>query len=112
MEHALNRVRSERSSHACLPTYTGNDHHYPLSFVLSDSNKQLLEKMATEFDGQVLNWCLDSFQILDWLPTCVSLYLILLDLARNSSKITECHRMVLFKWLCSWRITGNSLMFK
>jgi hypothetical protein len=50
MEHVLNKVRSKRTSHACLPTYTVNDHHYPLSFVLSDNNQKLLEKMIGEFD--------------------------------------------------------------
>jgi hypothetical protein len=50
MEQALNRVGSTRNSQACLPTYTVNDHHYPLSFVLSDNNQRLLEKMIGEFD--------------------------------------------------------------
>lgn len=50
MEHVLNKVRSERTLHTSLPTYTTNDHHHPLSFVLSDNSQHLLTQIANEFD--------------------------------------------------------------
>lgn len=50
MEQVLNKLRSERNSNAYLPTYSQNDHHFPLSFVLSDNNQRLLDQLAKEFD--------------------------------------------------------------
>ncbi|KAI6218828.1 Carn-acyltransf domain-containing protein [Aphelenchoides fujianensis] len=50
MEHVLRKVRAERESPVRLPPYGGNDQHQALSWVISENNHQLLEKMATEFD--------------------------------------------------------------
>lgn len=50
MEHVLNKVRMEQNSNTSLPTYTTNDHHHPLSFVLTDNNQRLLNQLANEFD--------------------------------------------------------------
>jgi hypothetical protein len=50
MEQVLNKLRSERNSNAYLPTYSQNDHHFPLSFVLSDNNQRSLDQLAKEFD--------------------------------------------------------------